>query len=42
MREGGGLGRGSGWEGVRRDEEEEKTDSIGCFAFLVGKVDGGR
>lgn len=42
MREGGGLGRGSGWERVRRDEEEEKTDGIGCFAFLVGKVDGDR
>lgn len=41
MREGGGQGR-RGEERVGRDEEEEKTDGIGCLAFLVGKVDGDR
>lgn len=41
MREGGGQGRRGG-ERVGRDEEEEKTDGIGCLAFLVGKVDGDR
>lgn len=38
---GGGPGR-RGRERVGRDEEEEKTDGVGCLAFLVGKVDGDR
>lgn len=38
---GGGQGR-RGRERVGRDEEEEKTDGVGCLAFLVRKVDGDR
>lgn len=42
MGEEGGQGRGRVRERVGRDEEEEKTDGIGCLAFLIGKVDGDR